>query len=203
MAPEAQTAAIAQERRQVEGAVCGGTPGEDVIRDRAERKDISLRGALLTPFGGLWRAVDLRGVGQVFLDVQRAGRRPDAADAALAAACDLPVGNLQPRRVVVGVPNEHVLRGKAAMIQALAMGVGHRLAKLAQQSKLLEQRQRLALLREIAVEPTPIVVILEDQCWPKFGLAVVEDALDTRVLHAFQHPELPLSSPGEAIPGLG
>ena len=38
-----------QSRRQFESAVGRGTPGEDVIRDRSEREDISLRRALSAP----------------------------------------------------------------------------------------------------------------------------------------------------------
>ena len=197
-----QAAAFAQQSRQIERAVRRGAAGEDVIGDGTEGKHVGLRGPLRAACGRFWCQVELRRVGEVVLDVLRAGCHQGTAGAALAAAGDLPVGDLKAGFVAVGVADQHVLRGKAAMVEALAVGVGHRLADLAHQRELLNERKGLLLLRQETVEAERSGVVLEDERRAEFRLAVVEDTLDAGVFHALQHAELALRRAGEAVPGL-
>jgi len=103
---------------------------EDVVGDRAKRKDIRARGALVAGGRGLGREVHLCEIDEVVLDMPRASRRCRVSGSAFPAARDLPVHHLQVGAVALGVAHEDTLRREAAVVKPLAVRVGHGFAEL-------------------------------------------------------------------------
>jgi hypothetical protein len=85
------------------------------------------------------------------------------------------------------------------VIEALAVGVGHRLSKLADESQAAAEGETCELLSEVAVKADSVGVVLEDESRAELCLAVVEGRLDSGVLHTLQNAELPLRSSRQAL----
>ena len=202
-AGEPQSIIFAEVRGQIERIGDRGPPGEHVEGDRAQGEHIGLGRAFFVSLAGLGGLIKLCRIGQMIFDVLGAHGRRHARAAALTAAGDLPVGDLEAGRAAVRIAHQNVLRGETTVEEALAMDERHRLAELAHQPEPFGHRQKFVILGEIAVEAFRIRIMLEDQCRSKFRFPIIEDPLDALVLDALQHPELALRRAGEAVARLG
>jgi hypothetical protein len=85
------------------------------------------------------------------------------------------------------------------VIEALAVGVGHRLSKPADVSQVVADGETCELLSEVAVEADCVGTVLEDESRAELCLAVVEGPLDSGVLRTLQNAELPVRSSCQAL----
>jgi hypothetical protein len=120
----------------------------------------------------------------------------------LASARNLPVRDLKPWVVGLGIPHQYVLRSEAAVIKSLAVGVTHRLSQLANESEALVEGETGELLAEVAIKADGVGVVLEDQSRAELRFPIVEDTLDADVLDTLQNAEFPLRHVREPITGL-
>src|SRR5262249_30307724 len=114
-----------------------------------------------------------------------------------------PISYLKTRGVVLRVPHKNVLRRQAAVIQAFAVGVSHRLAELPDKRQALTEGETGELLTEIAIKADGVGVVLEHEGWAKLRLTIIEGTLNAFVLHSLQHPEFPLRGARQAVASLG
>ena len=89
------------------------------------------------------------------------------------------------------------------MEEALAMSVGHSLSNLSQQTQLLIDRQRLAVLRQEPVKADRTGIMLKDQSRSEFRFTIVQHALNARVFNALQDSKLALRCSRKPIPSVG
>ena len=190
---QAQPLAGAQFFGQVQHRFGGRLAAEKLVGDAAERKDIQARTLRGVGAGRLRRQVDLPQVFDVVLDVLGAGgavpggRHPRFTDVARRG---LPVHQPQAPRTAAAAIDEDALRPQGAVVQALRVGVLQRLGDVADPLQALRDRQVLALLPQQVIEAHGLRVVIEDQRRAEFGLLVVLDLEDARVVDAFENLEL-------------
>ena len=130
---KAQPVARPQLLGQLERRGGGRLAGEQVVGDGAEREHVVVRCRHGRALERLGREVDLGRVGDVVVEVPRAGGALRRGGARVAAAAGLPVHDLDPRARRIQIAHEHALRGERPVVEALAVGVAKCLGQLAEE----------------------------------------------------------------------
>ena len=147
--------------------------------------------------GRLRSKVDHSQIFDVVLDVLGAGRavhgvwRSGFTDVAGVTCGRLPVHQTQMQRTAADAMHEDALRPESTVVQALRVGVFQRLGDVAHQLQALRDRKVLAVVAQQVIESHGLGVVIEDQRRAEFGLLVVFDFQDARMVDAFEDFELP------------
>ncbi len=170
-----------------------------MVSDGAERKYIGPGSAFVPARCCFGRQIKLRGVREVILNMKRAGGHGCAGARSFAAACHLPISDLKARGVALRVAHKDALRRQASMVEALAMSISHRLAKLTDKGQALVESEAREPLAEVTVEAGSFGIVLKDKSRAELRLAIIEDTLDASMLDPLQNTKFPLRGARETI----
>ena len=182
-------------RRDLGRALAGGPPAEEVVGDRPQREDVGRLGRRLRVEQRLGGHVDGRLAIDQLLDVDRgAGGGLGLADA------DLPVEDLEPGDLGVGVHDQDALRRQRPVDDPLGVGVADGVGDLAEQLQPRAGRELRPPRRQVVVEPHRPGLVGEQQRRAELVVLVVAGVEDAGVVEALEDAELARRRPLHPLP---
>src|SRR5262249_39225717 len=118
---------------QLQRRVSWGLEREKQVADSAKREDIVVRSGRSKSFACFRCNGDAGRVGQVLVDMQRAGSALGRWQGAVATRCRLPVHNLDPWPFPHRIAHENATRAQGPVVESLLVRVLQSLGYLAQQ----------------------------------------------------------------------